>query len=236
MLAAIEVSTRICSVALLDMMSGEVVQELSLPGEMESSETLLPALEQLLTRRHLTPADLAAVAVSVGPGSFTGIRVGLSTAQGLCLPGDIPAYGISSLDGLAENLCAGGWEGEALALVDAQRGECFVGHYQVETEGFRLLDAPTILPPSELPKRVSGRCWVVGPGALKHEKALREALGAQAMFAMTAFHQPQAASIARLAYREWQAGKRPKAADLKPLYLRVPSVDEKTGEASPDGA
>lgn len=236
MLAAIEVSTRICSVALLDMMSGEIACELSLPGEMESSETLLPALDELLKRRHLTPQDLAAVAVSVGPGSFTGIRVGLSTTQGLCLPGNIPAYGISSLDGLAENMRASGWEGETLALIDAQRGECFVGHYQVDSENIRLLDVPKILPPSEFAKLLQGRAWVVGPGALKHEKAIRDALGAQAMFAMTAFHQPQAASIARLAYLEWQAGERPKAADLQPLYLRVPSVDEKQTPPDPTTA
>jgi tRNA threonylcarbamoyladenosine biosynthesis protein TsaB len=226
MLAAIEVSTRICSVALLDMMTGEVVNELTLPGEMESSQTLIPALEEMLRRRLLTPEDLAAVAVSVGPGSFTGIRVGLSTAQGLCLPGGIPAYGISSLDGLAENLREGGWEGETLALVDAQRGECFVGHYQVEAGNAEILDVPRIMAPADFGSILQGRAWIVGPGALKHEKAIREALGAQAMFAMTAFHQPQASSVARLAFRRWQAGERPKAEELEPLYLRPPAVEE----------
>jgi len=234
MLAALEVSTRICSVALLDMMSGEVVNELALPGEMESSQTLLPAVEEMLKRRQLTPADLAAVAVAVGPGSFTGIRVGLSTAQGLCLPGKIPAYGISTLDGLAENLREGGWEGETLALVDAQRGECFVGHYQVGTDSFEMLDVPKVMAPSQFGSVISGRVWIVGPGALKHEKAIREALGAQAMFAMTAFHQPQAASIARLAYKRWQAGERPAAEDLQPLYLRPPAVEEKQEPAPSD--
>jgi len=232
MLAALEVSTRICSVALLDMMSGEVTAELHLPGEMESSQTLLPTLEELLKQKRLTPQDLAAVAVAVGPGSFTGIRVGLSTAQGLCLPGGIPAYGVSTLDGLAENLRAGGWEGEALALIDAQRGECFVGHYQIGTDDFQILDVPRILPPSGFDQYLQGRAWVVGPGALKHEKAIREALGASVMFAMTAFHPPSAASIARLAFKSWQAGKRPEAGQLQPLYLRPPAVDEKTEPAS----
>jgi hypothetical protein len=75
-----------------------------------------------------------------------------------------------------------------------------------------------------LPKE---RTWVVGPGALKYEGPVREALGTQGMFAFNALHQPSAMSIARLAYRAWQAGSRPTLKDLKPLYLRVPSVDEK---------
>jgi tRNA threonylcarbamoyladenosine biosynthesis protein TsaB len=227
MLAAIEVSTRISSVALLDLVTGEELAECALPNDWESSVTLIPALEAILKQKDLTAQDLAAVAVSTGPGSFTGIRVGLATAEGLCMPSSLLAFGISTLDGLAENLRSAEMQGEALCLIDAQRGECFVGHYQVDKDHFQLLEEPQILPFDKLSVLLKGRAWVVGPGALKYEKEIRESLGTQGMFAFTALHQPKAMSIARIAYRRWQGGERPTIGQLQPLYLRPPSVDEK---------
>lgn len=227
MLAAIEVSTRISSVALLDLITGEELAEATLPGDWESSATLIPAMEALFQEKGITAQDLAAVAVSTGPGSFTGIRVGLATAEGLCMPSNLLAFGVSTLDGLAENLRAGEMQGEALCLVDAQRGECFVGHYEIGKDDFKEIEAPQIAGFEKLGPLLKGRAWVVGPGALKYEKEIREGLGTQGMFAFTALHQPKAMSIARLAYRRWQAGLRPTLDQLKPLYLRPPAVDEK---------
>lgn len=230
MLAAIEVSTRISSVALLDLVTGEELSEMTLSNDWESSVTLVPALETLLQQKDLTPQDLAAVAVSTGPGSFTGIRVGMATAEGICMPGNLLAFGIPTLEGLAENLRIAEMPGEALCLIDAQRGECFVGHYQVEADGFQELTPSQILPIAQLGSILKERAWVVGPGALKYEKEIRETLGTQGMFAFNSMHQPKAMSIARIAYRQWQAGKRPTLQELQPLYLRLPSVDEKNNE------
>lgn len=227
MLAAIEVSTRQSSVALLDLVTGEELSEIALSDGWESSSTLVPALETLLQQKEMTAQDLAAVAVSVGPGSFTGIRVGIATAEGLCLPSNLLAFGIPTLDGLAENLRAGEMQGEALCLVDAQRGECFVGHYMIEKDGFQEMEPPQILGFEQLKNVLKERAWISGPGALKYEKEIHEALGTQGMFAFNALHQPKAMSIARIAYRQWQGGFRPTIADLKPLYLRPPAVDEK---------
>jgi tRNA threonylcarbamoyladenosine biosynthesis protein TsaB len=227
MLAAIEVSTRISSVALLDLVTGEELGRMTLPWDLESSGTLLPALETLLKEKDMTARDLDAVAVSVGPGSFTGIRVGIATAEGICMPSNLLAYGVSTLDGLAENLNAAEMQGEALCLVDAQRGECFVGHYRVEGGGFVELDQPQILKPEQMGPLLKQRAWVVGPGALKYEKEIRECLGTQGIFAFNAQHQPKATSIARIAYRRWRGGMRPSLMDLKPLYIRLPAVDEK---------
>jgi len=227
MLAAIEVSTRISSVALLDLVTGEELAEAVLPTEWESSVTLIPALETLLKQKDMTPQDLAAVAVSLGPGSFTGIRVGIATAEGLCMPSQLMAFGISTLGGLAENLRSAEMLGEALCLIDAQRGECFVGHYRIEKDDFFELAPARILPVEQLFPLLKGKTWIAGPGALKYEKAIRENLGAAGMFAFNSIHQPRAMSVARIAYREWQGGLRPSLRDLRPLYLRLPAVDER---------
>ena len=227
MLAAIEVSTRISSVALLDLVTGEELAEAALPDGWESAATLVPALDALLKEKGLSAQDLAGVAVSVGPGSFTGIRVGLATAEGICLPGNLLAFGVSTLDGLAENLRAAGLAGETLCLVDAQRGECFVGHYRIEKDGFQEWEPPQILGLERLGSLLKGKTWVAGPGALKYEKEIRENLGAQGAFAFNSLQNPKAMSIARIACRKWRQGERPTVADLKPLYLRLPAVEEK---------
>ena len=227
MLAAIEVSTRLFSVALLDLVTGEELAELAPPNEWESSVTLIPALETLLKQKEMAPEDLAAVAVSTGPGSFTGIRVGIATAEGLCLPSNLLAFGVSTLEGLAENLRNAEMLGEALCLVDAQRGDCFVGHYQINAESVVELAPAQILAVGRFSSLLKGKAWIVGPGALKYEKEIRENLGAMGMFAFNSLHQPKAMSVARIAYREWKAGLRPTLQELKPLYLRPPAVDEK---------
>jgi len=143
------------------------------------------------------------------------------------LPSNLLAFGIPTLDGLAENLQYAGLKGEALCLVDAQRGECFVGHYQIEDGGFRAVTPPQILGIDRLDSIIQERAWIVGPGALKYEKLLRESLGTRGLFAFNAQQQPSAMSIARIAYRQWQSGLRPTLDQLHPLYLRPPAVDEK---------
>jgi tRNA threonylcarbamoyl adenosine modification protein YeaZ len=227
LLASIEVSTRISSVALLDLKTGCEVAQTPLAAHLESSATLLPALQTLLTAQGLTAKDITAVAVALGPGSFTGIRVGIATAEGLAMPSDLPAFGISTLDGLAENLRSGGLKGEAFCLIDAQRGECFVGQYFIEKETFRETAPPLILKVERLADLITHKAWVAGAGFLKHEKEIKDSLGDKGKWVDGMFHDPQAMSIARLAYRQWKSGLRPSLDTLKPLYLRVPSVDEK---------
>jgi tRNA threonylcarbamoyladenosine biosynthesis protein TsaB len=227
LLAAIEVSTRISSVALLDLVTGEELAEADLPADWESSATLIPALEAILQQKGFTVQDLAAVAVSIGPGSFTGIRVGIATAEGICMPSNLLAFGIPTLDGLAENLRYAELHGETLCLVDAQRGECFTGHYEVTADDVHELEPPQILGIESLHSVIQGKTWIVGPGALKYEKEIRESMGTQALFAFNAFHKPRAMSIARLAYRRGKWRSRPTIKDLKPLYLRPPAADEK---------
>jgi len=227
LLASIEVSTRISSVALLDLKTGREVAQVPLATNLESSATLLPALQTLLASQDLTAKDITAVAVALGPGSFTGIRVGIATAEGLAMPSHLPVFGISTLDGLAENLRSGGLQGEALCLIDAQRGECFVGRYLIEEEIFRETAPPFILKVERLSDFIANKAWVVGAGFLKHEKEIKTSLGDKGKWVDEIFHDPKAMSIARLAYRQWNSGLRPALDTLKPLYLRVPSVDEK---------
>ncbi len=232
MLASLEVSTRLCSVALFDLEKGMPVAELVLPADKESSVTLLPGLEGLLKEKGLTASAITALAVAVGPGSFTGIRVGLATAEGFAMPQALPVYGVPTLDGLAENLRTAGIFGEVLCLIDAQRGECFAGHYQIESQSFRELEPAAILNLPAIAEKISVSTWVVGPGALKYENELKKLTVSKGQWVENPLHQPSAMSLARIAYHQWKTGKKPMVCDLKPFYLRIPAVDEKRAQGS----
>ncbi|WKK87660.2 tRNA (adenosine(37)-N6)-threonylcarbamoyltransferase complex dimerization subunit type 1 TsaB [Marivirga arenosa] len=122
---SIETSTPICSVAIHK--EGELMANTDLFLEKSHSNSLTPLIEELLQHCDLNMSDLSAVAVSSGPGSYTGLRIGLSTAKGLCYALDIPLLSISSLDSMtsqvinfdaSENICY-------IPMIDARRMEVF---------------------------------------------------------------------------------------------------------------
>lgn len=132
MILAIETATEVCSTALVH--SGMVMGEHSIHEKNIHSERLLLLIDDLLKSTHVKNGQLEAIAISIGPGSFTGLRIGLSTAKGLALALDIPIIAVPTLDGIAEsyrqsrsakaveNFCA---------LIDAKREEAFYAFYSI---------------------------------------------------------------------------------------------------------
>jgi len=227
LLASLEVSTRLSSVALFDLEKGQSVGETFLSNDQESSVTLLPGLEKLLQQNQLKAQAITALAVALGPGSFTGIRIGIATAEGFAMPQGLPVYGVPTLDGLAENLQAAGQRGEALCLIDAMRGECFAARYSLDEAGFHELEPATIWTLEKIAQNIGEKTWVVGPGALRYETDIKKLSGTRGQWVAADLHRPSAFSLARIAYRRWKGGERPGLESLRPLYIRLPSVEEK---------
>ena len=146
MLLALDTSTPLVSVALLD--DGEVVDAATSEQPMKHGEQLAPMITAALDRVGAIRQDVTAVAAGVGPGPFTGLRVGLVTARTLGLALGIPVYGVCSLDVLALRAVLSGVDEPFLATVDARRKELFWASY--DDEG-RRLDGPHVDRPSELP-------------------------------------------------------------------------------------
>ena len=170
-------------------------------GERSSQAVrVLADADELLHSAGLTPADLDAMAVGVGPGSFTGVRVGLAAARGLSLALDLPVAGLSTLGALAA--AAPG----AIPVIDARRGDVFT----------LLAGRPAVLPPADLELASGTRC--VGDGAVRY-RAVLEAAGAVVPPDRSDLHRPHARQHALLA-REFRA-----ADEVEPLYLRVPDAD-----------
>jgi tRNA threonylcarbamoyladenosine biosynthesis protein TsaB len=132
MILAIETSTEVCSTALVH--DNELIGERSVQEKNIHSERLLTLVDDLLTSSTVSNRQLDAIAISIGPGSFTGLRIGLSTAKGLALGLDLPMIAVPTLDGIAEayrrNRTANGDE-DFCALVDAKRNEAFFAFYTI---------------------------------------------------------------------------------------------------------
>jgi tRNA threonylcarbamoyladenosine biosynthesis protein TsaB len=192
LILAFDTATDVATSALVD--DGEVLGE-----RVSRAQTLLEDVDALLRQGGATPRALDALAVGTGPGSFTGVRVGLATARGLALALGVPVAGVSTLDALAAGAPG------AMPVIDARRREVFV-----------LQGEPRVLAPAELELEPGTVC--VGSGAVRYRAEL-ETAGAAIPPDEDERHLPRARFHALLA-REFGP-----AETVEPLYLRVPDVD-----------
>jgi tRNA threonylcarbamoyladenosine biosynthesis protein TsaB len=190
---------------------------------------LLPLCVEALRAVNVAPAALAGIACGGGPGSFTGLRVGLSTAKGLALPTGVPLYVVSSLEALALDILgiprdgAGPSPTTAVPCLDAGKGEIYVAAYVADAERLVREIAPCArLTPPAFAAWGAGlaRPLVAGNGAVRH----REALGAREIGEVAG---PTAVSVGRLALLQRDRGEAADLASAVPFYGRPPDITVK---------
>jgi len=211
---AVDTTTERGSVAVTedDAVSGEV----RIASPEGHSRRLLPAVDFLIQSLGLRPGDIDAFAVTTGPGSFTGLRVGLSTVQGLALGTGRPCLGLSALDVLAARIA--GTAPTLVALMDAHRGEVYGAVY--DEEG-RPLGPATVERPEALIARTPEVAAFVGDGAQRHRELILS-LRPRAVFPMRSLF--LASTLGRLAAPRLKRGEGIAPAELRPLYLREPDI------------
>jgi tRNA threonylcarbamoyladenosine biosynthesis protein TsaB len=227
-IVAIETATETVGVAVR---TGAGVQaEFALTGRRRHVETLTPALEHLLAQVGLVPSDLDVVAVDVGPGLFTGLRVGVAAAKGLAQSLGVGVLGASSLDVLTAAAGRAGHRGLVLACVDARRGEVFATVREIAGEdvgGDGMVTAEPVAPglfaPNDLVVALSGlvgeRVLAVGDGALRYAGALAAVPGVETRTPGLSF--PPPAALLDLALTRLAGGETPvDPALVVPRYLR----------------
>jgi tRNA threonylcarbamoyladenosine biosynthesis protein TsaB len=183
-----------------DVATSALVWDGELLGELRSRPvSVLEDIDALLRRGGVRPAQLEGVVVGTGPGSFTGLRMGLATARALCFALDVPLAGVSTLAALAA-----GADG-ALPVIDARRGEVFVGG-----------DEPRVLAPTELEIEPGTTC--AGDGAVRYREVLEER-GAHVPPDEDEVHVPRARFHVQLATAFGPAER------VEPIYLRIPDAE-----------
>ncbi len=134
---SIETSSKICSVAILE--DRNLVKKIELNNGLTHSETLMPLIEQILEETKLTLSQIDLLVCDIGPGSFTGIRIGVATVKAFSDSLDIPAVGISSLEGLAYSIKT---NGIICSMIDCKNDNCYYAIYQLENGQYTLLETP----------------------------------------------------------------------------------------------
>ncbi|MEP7286344.1 MAG: tRNA (adenosine(37)-N6)-threonylcarbamoyltransferase complex dimerization subunit type 1 TsaB [Chloroflexota bacterium] len=222
MLLAIDTATRTLSLALHD---GQQIQaEMTWETGNQHTVELLPAIQQMFIRQKIMATDLTLLAVSQGPGSFNGLRIGFSTAKGLALSLAIPLIAIPTLDVIAAAQPSA--DHTLLAVVQAGRGRVCAGSYQwgvgrwIAQNDTKIAAWQTILDSIEGETTISGEIDAEGRAAI--EQAL--SVGKPLHVASPAYALRRAGFLADLAWQRWHDSPGDEALTAVPLYLHQPGV------------
>ena len=228
MLLAFETSAKAASVALFDgqTLLGESYQNTGLTH----SQTLMVMAEDLLKQCGKTAAEITAVAVAEGPGSFTGVRIGAAAAKGFAWGAQIPCYGISTLEAMAESL--GIYDGYICPCMDARRSQVYNALFKAEKGVIsRVADdrAIALADLAEELSRLEGPIFLVGDGSTLTYNTLGQQIPALVLPPEHRMHQ-RATGVAILAKKQAEAGLAPSGGALTPNYLRLSQAEREKME------
>ena len=211
---AVDTSTRIVGVALYDgdQMLGEYIWETRDHHTVE----LAPAVDKALSNSGLNTTDLGAVAAATGPGSFTGLRIGLALAKGIAMAAGIPLVGVPSLDALAQAQPPG--KLPIAAVLKAGRGRLAVAWYKKPSSKLKPQSDVEVLTPEDLVFRITRPTIVCGELAPEERRLLRQHRK-NIKLASPAFSVRRPSFLAELGWRRWQKGDVDDPASLSPIYL-----------------
>lgn len=220
-LLALETATDVCSAAL--MQEETLLAEVQLHRPRVHAERLAPLVHDLLARCEVAADDLDAVAVSMGPGSYTGLRIGVSTAKGLALATDAALIGVPTLEALAASIHPYAQDGDVVsALLDARRNEVYAAAYRIEGDAlapYADTVARSVEALTDWLGTVEGTLWLVGDGTAK-AAPIFEPIAPRLRVLSPPLHAPSAAWVARCGWPRLARGATDDLAAFEPYYLK----------------
>lgn len=212
---AIETATSSCSVALCHQIHTYIRDQV---GNNVHSKVLLEMVSEVLAQADISANDIDAVAVGQGPGSFTGLRIGVGVAQGIAYGADVPMVGISSLDALAYQAVG---QGRVIAGIDARMGEIYWCEYIKNSDGVERVGELTVSPPNAILSGAStdDSIQLVGNAWAEYEGQFDSTLMQKARIDNTQIY-PMADSLLQLAQFAYQRNELISAVDFAPEYVR----------------
>lgn len=225
---AIDSSGLTASVAIVE--ETQTIAEYTINYKKTHSQTLLPMIDEIVKMTEQDLQTIDAIAVSAGPGSFTGLRIGSATAKGLGMALDKPLIPVPTVDGLAYNVYA--YDGLICPIMDARRNQVYTGIYTFD-QGFRVLQKQMAVSIEELIDLLNEYHLPViflGDGVPVHQKILSEKLQAPCSFAPAYLNRQRAASVGTLGIEYFKQGKYETAAEHQPEYLRMSQAERERAE------
>ena len=223
LLLSFETSAKAASVALSD--GGKLLGEAYQNTGLTHSQTLMVMAEDLLKQCGFTPKDVTAVAVAAGPGSFTGVRIGVAAAKGFAWGKQLPCYGVSTLEAMALSL--GVWDGIVCSVMDARRNQVYNGIFRASCGTCTRVQEDRAVSIAELGEDLQnfdGPVFLVGDGSALCYNTLLEKVPGLVLPPEHRMHQ-RAAGVALAAERMIAAGETGDAAALTPNYLRLSQAE-----------
>lgn len=221
---ALESSGLVASVAVVteDRMIGEYTTNF----KKTHSQTLLPMMDTLLKMTGIQVNEMDAIAVSGGPGSFTGLRIGSATAKGLGLALNKPIVSVPTVDAIAYNLC--GTEAVVCPLMDARRNQTYTGLYTFEGDKMVILSEQKAVMIDEIIAEINTlgrRVIFLGDGVPVFRKTIEDNVKVPYSFAPVHMSQQRAGALGALAVQYYQEGRYQTAAEHEPDYLRLSQAE-----------
>ena len=227
LILSLETATLTGSIALVDASLPKddsspairIIAEFLLNIQSTHSERLMPAIHNLLAEAALKIRDIQGIALGLGPGSFTGLRIGVSTVKGLAYALKIPVVGVSTLEALANN--APYCSSTICPVLDARKKEVYAALFHGDGSGkVTRKSEDWVLSPEELCRRITEKTLFLGNGIEGYAEVLRKNLGALASFAPSELSLPRAVNVARLSLPEFQKGQTLDLFSFTPIYVR----------------
>ena len=230
----LESSGLVASVALME--ENSMICEFTMNHKKTHSQTLLPMVDEMMKITGFNKKELDAVAISKGPGSFTGLRIGSATAKGLSQALNIPVISVSSLEGLAANLY--GTEDLICPIMDARRSQVYAGIFQYEGEKLVTRmedDAVSVADLISMLNEKGEPVIFLGDGVPVYQKLLEEGLTVPYRLAPSHMNRQRAGAVGVLAVQYFKEGKTETSRDHKPEYLRKSQAERELLEKQNGG-
>lgn len=215
---ALDTATEQCSVAL---MVGDKIYSRSEFAPRDHTKKILPMVDEVLKEAGLALSDLDALAFGRGPGSFTGVRIGIGIAQGLAFGADLPMIGVSTLAAMAQGAYRQHGVTHVASAIDARMSEVYWGRFERQEDGsWNDIDSECVIPPSVLVEEVrkDDKTWAkVGTG---WEAYVDDLAALPLTLTESEVLYPDSQDIVYLAQFEWAKGNTTAVEDSSPVYLR----------------
>ena len=220
---AIDTSTSCLSVAIRE--EDGLIAECSSIASMKQEAFLMPMVDRCLKLVDLPIEAIDGFAVSLGPGSFTGLRIGVATMKGLAFALKRPIVGIPTLDVLAENISATTYQ--VLPILDAKRRQVYASIYKYSDKKLKRLTDYLVIGLDELLKKIRCKTIFLGEGLKEYRDVINRKKKGLVIFAARDYWFPRASIVAKKGLDRLMAGKVDHSFDIVPLYLRPPEAIEK---------